>query len=110
MTTISSQTLTRKTATSEEKITITVEALSTGGFHVSSTGLKTDWQNGLFSSPIGGPIEGSPYPTAEIAVGVAKEIAQMQMKLGFRLVDVDGEPPSSQGGMQTYVRSMPPRR
>jgi hypothetical protein len=46
----------------------------------------------------------------EIAVGIAKEIARAQIKLGFCLVEVDGEPPSSQGGFQTYVRKTPPRR
>jgi hypothetical protein len=109
--TIFSESLARKTDTSEEKITVAVEAVpNNGGFNVRYGGIKTDWQANMpNSSPIGGPIEGSPFSTVEMAVGVAKEIAQMQVNLGFHLVEVDGEPPSSQDGFQTHVRKMPPR-
>jgi hypothetical protein len=77
--------LIRKTDTSEEKITVTVQELPNfGGFHLSYGGIKTDWQRTITTSPIVGQIEGSPYPTAEIAVAFAKEVIERQKQLGFR--------------------------
>jgi hypothetical protein len=84
MKTIYSQALIRKTDTSEEKITVTVEELPNfGGFHLSYGGMKTDWRQALTASPIVGQIEGSPYPTAEIAIAIAKELIERQEQLGF---------------------------
>jgi hypothetical protein len=84
MKTLYSQALIRKTETSEEKIAVTVEELPNhGGFHVSYGGMKTDWQQMPNASPIVGQIEGSPYPTAEIAIEFAKELIKRQEQLGF---------------------------
>jgi hypothetical protein len=47
---IYSQALFRKTDTSEEKITVTVQELPNfGGFHLSYGGIKTDWQRLLIT-------------------------------------------------------------
>jgi hypothetical protein len=51
---------------------------------LSYGGIKTDWQRTITTSPIVGQIEGSPYPTAEIAVAFAKEVIERQKQLGFR--------------------------
>lgn len=108
---IFSQKLTHKTETSEENITIAVEELPhSSGFHVSYGGTKNEWQGMPNASLIGGPIEGNPFSTAEIAIEVAKQVAQAKIKAGFSLVEVDGEPPSNQGDFQTHIRNMPPRR
>jgi hypothetical protein len=112
MKTIFHQKLTRTMETSEETINVAVEVLSnSGGFYVSSKGMKTDWKETANVAPIVSEIQGNPFSTAEIAIGVAKEIVQIQINSGFRVVEVDGEPPSSQGGgFQTHIRMTPPSR
>lgn len=110
MKTIYSWSLIRKTDTSEEKIAVTVEELLDREFHVRSTGTKTDGKDTLSVSPISGEIQGSPYPTAEIAIDIAREVAQKQIQAGYRFADEDEGPPSHNGGFQTHVRTMPPRR
>jgi hypothetical protein len=112
MKTIYSQNLIRKTDRSEERITVTVtvkELPNYSEFHLSYGGMKTDWHNSLSSSPIVGQIEGSPYPTAEIAIGFAKNVIERKIEAGYILVEVDEEPPSHNGDFQTHVRRMPPR-
>lgn len=110
MKTIYSQSLIRKTETSEEKIAVTVEEISGREFNVRSGGTKTDWKDTLSIRPISGEIQGSPYPTAEIAIGNAKEVVQKQIQAGYRLADEDNEPPSHNSGFQTDMRVTPPRK
>jgi hypothetical protein len=92
MKTIYSQALIRKTDTSEEKITVTVQELPNfGGYHLSYGGVKTDWRQALTASPIVGQIEGSPYSTPEIAIGFAHELIEQQKKMGFRANEEEQE-------------------
>lgn len=110
MNTIHSQKLIRKTDNSDGKISVTVQELpKRGGFHVSYGGTETYNDSPDFRAIVG-QIEPNVYPTAEIAIDFAKKVIERLIEAGYVLVEVDGEPPSSQGGMQTHVRRMPPRR